>query len=330
MAAVSATTAGANAGASKGEAPVRYGPLDCDLKPKDQLRPLLPTWNPPPTRRPTPETLEVSTRLRFLLEDRWWAATIREAKDDEVKVAYDGWPSRHDEWVKRDSNRLYLHESTHPEYEPPPVPQRFQRKAPTDEEGNELPLPVRQPRPKVYDPEKERLKRALRPPLPYNPEKERLKRLLRGQHTPPIINDHSHERDVTTQELKAAGFPTGDTLPEKEAAGSSPRAQNVGVGDPVASESTSSVAGQDHQQRAETVQHAAPVPPKQPVPTPTTSVEWEEVPGGVGGTRAFKSVATGEVSTSQPPSGWVALLAEGNATYYWNVTTQATQWERPQ
>merc|ERR1719414_1263297 len=60
------------------EQKVRYGPTDVDLKPRDQLRPLLPTWNPPPTRPPVPDELEVSTRLRFRLEDRWWAATVRE------------------------------------------------------------------------------------------------------------------------------------------------------------------------------------------------------------------------------------------------------------
>ncbi|CAJ1395052.1 unnamed protein product [Effrenium voratum] len=160
-------------------APQRYGPLEVNLKPKDQLRPLLPTWNPPPTRRPEPQELEVSTRLRFLFEERWWAATVREAYDTEVRVGFDGWPSRHDQILPRNSERLYLHECHHPDYEAPPVPQRFQRPQPVDSEGN--PVVRTKPRPKVYDPEKERMKRALRPPMPFNPEKERLKRLLRNQ-----------------------------------------------------------------------------------------------------------------------------------------------------
>ncbi|CAK9085822.1 unnamed protein product, partial [Durusdinium trenchii] len=75
--------------------PQKFGPLDVNLKPTDQLRPLLPTWNPPPTRRPTPEELEVGFRVRFLFEERWWAATIREAWDSELRVGFDGWPSRH-------------------------------------------------------------------------------------------------------------------------------------------------------------------------------------------------------------------------------------------
>ncbi|CAK0848827.1 unnamed protein product [Prorocentrum cordatum] len=168
--------AGAPAAAGGGEKqgaqqPQRYGPLDVDLQPKDQLRPLLPTWNPPPTRRPRPEELELSARLRFLLEDRWWAATIREVGEGQVKVGYDGWPSRHDEWVPLDSDRLYLHESHHADYVAPPLPKRYERQSATDAEGNPI-VTIRPPRPKVYDPEKERLKRMLRPPLPYNPEKE--------------------------------------------------------------------------------------------------------------------------------------------------------------
>ncbi|OLP93489.1 tRNA-dihydrouridine(20) synthase [NAD(P)+] [Symbiodinium microadriaticum] len=155
-----------------GTEPQRYGPLDVNLKPRDQLRPLLPTWNPPPTRRPEPDELEVSTRLRFLFEERWWAATVREAYETELRVGFDGWPSRHDQIVPRNSGRLYLHESVHPDYEAPPAPQRFQRPTATDAEGNPLPALPRAPKPKVYDPEKERMKRALRPPLPFNPEKE--------------------------------------------------------------------------------------------------------------------------------------------------------------
>jgi hypothetical protein len=166
--------------------PVRYGPSNVDLKPRDQLRPLLPTWNAPPTRAPKPDELKDGFRVRFNFEGRWWPATIREEGDDgvEVKVGYDGWPSRHDEWVPRTSDRLFLHESHHEDYVAPPMPPRYQKPVLKDSEGNPLPPTPRPPRPKVYDPEKERLKRALRPPMPYNPEKERLKRLLRGQHAP--------------------------------------------------------------------------------------------------------------------------------------------------
>eukprot|EP00913_Durusdinium_trenchii_P009243 g8688.t1 len=99
---------------------------DVNLKPTDQLRPLLPTWNPPPTRRPTPEELEVGFRVRFLFEERWWAATIREAWDSELRVGFDGWPSRHDQILPRDTDLLYLHESFHPDYVKPPAPQRFE------------------------------------------------------------------------------------------------------------------------------------------------------------------------------------------------------------
>merc|ERR1719229_1592469 len=79
------------------------------------------------------------------------------------------------------------------------MPQRYQRQVPTDAEGNVVPV-VRPIRPRVYDPEKERMKRALRPPLPYNPEKERLKRLLRGQHAPPV--DSYPAVDAARQEVQ--------------------------------------------------------------------------------------------------------------------------------
>jgi hypothetical protein len=46
---------------------------------------------------------------------------------------------------------LYLHESVHPDYVAPPKPQRFQRPT-VDAEGKEIPT-LRQPRPKVYDPD---------------------------------------------------------------------------------------------------------------------------------------------------------------------------------
>ena len=59
----------------------------------------------------------MSTRLRFLFEERWWAATVREAYETELRVGFDGWPSRHDQIVPRNSGRLYLHESVHPDYE---------------------------------------------------------------------------------------------------------------------------------------------------------------------------------------------------------------------
>merc|ERR1712107_214518 len=94
-----------------------------------------------------------------------------------VKIGFDGWPGRHDIWLERTTDRLYLHECHHAEYEAPPMPKRFERASSVDEDGNPLPVQPRPPRPKVYDPEKERLKRASRPPLPYNPEKERLKRI---------------------------------------------------------------------------------------------------------------------------------------------------------
>lgn len=205
---------------------MRYGPLDPDLRPQDQLRPLLPTWNPPPTRPPAPEELEVSTRLRFKLDDRWWAATVREVGEEQVKVGFDGWPSRHDQWVARDNERMYLHESSHPEYQAPPIPERYTKTTPTDAEGNPLPVTPRAPRPKVYDPEKERLKRALRPPLPYNPEKERLKRLLRGQHAPQMHDDRPARRAeaATAQESQSSSYGAQQASPVPAAATLAPDA----------------------------------------------------------------------------------------------------------
>lgn len=303
---------------------MRYGPLDVDLQPQDQLRPLLPTWNPPPTRPPRPEELELSTRLRMLKEERWWAATVREVGDEQVKVGYDGWPSRHDEWVPRDSNRLYLHESVHPEYVAPPTPQRYQRQVPTDEEGNPLPATPRPPRPKVYDPEKERLKRALRPPLPYNPEKERLKRLLRGQYAPPIEEpqrdrDREPIHEEEPEQPNRQPEPSADLrhvqpVPEDRV----PEQRRFGLGEPAA---------------------ASTAAPAVASPTATSSsgsaaaaggVEWVEVPGGVEGARAFRHSSTGELIKGKPPSGWVELIADGGQRYYWHVTNQVTQWERPQ
>lgn len=318
--------------AAPAEEPVRYGPLDVDLKPRDQLRPLLPTWNPPPTRPPRPEELEVSTRLRFKYEDRWWAATVRALGDgdDRIRVAFDGWPSRHDEWVTRDCDRLYLHESFHAEYEAPPIPQRYQRPPTIDAEGNPVQPGPRPPRPKVFDPEKERMKRALRPPLPYNPEKERLKRLLRGQYAPPIENYTAHE-----------AVPTESTSPAQEAVGSDRRRDGTAtaVGGHVSSE-----AGDSHGSHASravspstsdapaftTVSAAAPPPPAPPPPGPPPEVvEWLEVPGGVNGARAFRHATSGEVRPGRPPSGWVELLAEGGGRYYWHVERNVTQWDKP-
>jgi len=167
---------------------VRYGPENVDLQPQDQLRPLLPTWNPPPTKLAQPEDLKQGVRLRCLYDDRWWAASVREdpTGSGEVKVGFDGWPARHDEMVSIGAERLYLHESFHAEYIAPPIPARYKKPIIADEEGHPFPAAPRPPRPKVFDPEKERMKRALRPPLPYNPEKERLKRQLRGQTVPPV------------------------------------------------------------------------------------------------------------------------------------------------
>jgi len=313
-------------------APVRYGPLDVDLKPRDQLRPLLPTWNPPPTRPPRPEDLEVSTRLRLRKDDRWWAATVRELQGNQMKVGYDGWPSRHDENLPLDSDRLYLHESFHPDYEAPPPPQRYVRPVPTDEEGNPLPLAPRPPRPRAFDPEKERLKRALRPPLPYNPEKERLKRLLRGQYAPPIeespvaaqggptywpshdSTENGSQEDNTGTTGRATG-PTEGTRSHEEQAGITGR-------DNEPAQATAPTA------RMESSPAAMPTAPAHQAKE-ASLVEWVEVEGGVSGARAFRNAKTGEVRVGAPPSGWVELRA-ANGCYYWHVGRNVTQWERPQ
>jgi len=347
--------------APAGDEPVRYGPLDVDLQPRDQLRPLLPTWNPPPTRQPRPDELEVSTRLRFRLEDRWWAATVREVGEDQVKVGYDGWPSRHDEWVPRDSDRLYLHESTHPDYTAPPVPQRFQRPVATDEEGNPLPPTPRPPRPRAYDPEKERLKRALRPPLPYNPEKERLKRLLRGQSVPPMEpQDHKpfilpdfgqveqeqpavHEETSSISSVAgpstaadAAASPAAPATALADSAATSPAAPTAASTEASAAASpAASAAGPTRTQATSSAQGAsrdlaAGGPAPQAQAAAGLLVEWIEVPGGVEGSRSFRHAASGEVLKGPPPSGWVQVIANGGNPYYWHVGRQVTQWEAPQ
>lgn len=306
--------------------------MNVDLQPRDQLRPLLPTWNPPPTRQPDPEELEVSTRVRFMLEDRWWPATVREVREADVKVGYDGWPGRHDEWVPRTSGRLYLHECHHPDYVAPPLPKRYQRPTLLDENGNPLPVTPRQPRPKVFDPEKERMKRALRPPLPYNPEKERLKRILRGQSVAPLEDEPEPEvqsrpprqrlpdleKPVETAQIEEPSKVTPREARSFDYSGGGASAARPQVVSPAASSTT------------EAATEAPPPPPMPPTLQQAIQVvEWVEVPGGQGGVRAFRSTRTGEVRTGPPLSGWVELMSDGGAFYYWHVERQVTQWERP-
>mmetsp|Transcript_12459 Transcript_12459/g.34312 ORF Transcript_12459/g.34312 Transcript_12459/m.34312 type:complete len:358 (-) Transcript_12459:92-1165(-) len=292
--------------------PVRYGPTDVDLKPRDQLRPLLPTWNSPPTRVPKADELKEGFRVRFNFEGRWWPATIREEGDDgvEVKVGYDGWPSRHDEWVPRTSDRLFLHESHHEDYVAPPMPPRYQKPVLKDSEGNPLPPTPRPPRPKIYDPEKERLKRALRPPMPYNPEKERLKRLLRGQHAPAAAEEAPRAapaRSPAAAEEAPKAAPSRPLAAAEEAPKATPAR-------PADSETSST-------------------PPSQPdvgkpeVPQPV--VLWLEVLGGLDGSRAFKHAVTGIVHKGAPTSGWAQVLAPNGQHYYWNVDKGETTWEAP-
>ncbi|CAK0848831.1 unnamed protein product [Prorocentrum cordatum] len=77
-------------------------------------------------------------------------------------------------------------------------------------------------------------------------------------------------------------------------------------------------------------QAAAPPPaPPGGAAAGAEAVEWVEIAGGDGGARSFRHAASGEVCTGPPPSGWVELLADGGARYYWHVGTQTTQWERP-
>eukprot|EP00927_Polykrikos_kofoidii_P082653 TRINITY_DN8264_c0_g3_i1.p1 TRINITY_DN8264_c0_g3~~TRINITY_DN8264_c0_g3_i1.p1 ORF type:complete len:450 (-),score=96.06 TRINITY_DN8264_c0_g3_i1:47-1342(-) len=344
--------------------PVRYGPQDVDLQPRDQLRPLLPTWNPPPTRRPKPEELGVSTRVRLLFEDRWWAATVREVSEDPngtVKVAYDGWPSRHDEFLPRDSDRLYLHESSHPDFKDPPAPKRFERPVPLDEDGNPVVAAPRAPRVKVFDPEKERLKRALRPPLPYNPEKERLKRMLRGQHVNPVDEEPPFRQDDTSrddqplaqseqlqqqqqQQQQQQHQPQQEQpqhQPQQQQVQQQPKEQaafNMGSASPSmavtappgvsTSASPSAFASATASASASPAPAVAPSPPVQPVDL----VQWVEVapPPGEPALRTFRNTSTGELLQGAPTSGWVEIAAEGGARYYWNVEGGVTQWTRPQ
>eukprot|EP00929_Paragymnodinium_shiwhaense_P041130 TRINITY_DN21386_c1_g2_i1.p1 TRINITY_DN21386_c1_g2~~TRINITY_DN21386_c1_g2_i1.p1 ORF type:complete len:398 (-),score=78.85 TRINITY_DN21386_c1_g2_i1:153-1346(-) len=326
--------------------PIRYGPADVDLQPQDQLRPLLPTWNPPPTRTPTPEELDVSTRLRMKFEGRWWAATVRELGEPggSVKIGYDGWPSRHDEWVERTSDRLYLHESHHADYKPPPLPKKFERPIPKDADGNPLPLTPRTPRPKVFDPEKERLKRALRPPLPYNPEKERLKRQLRGQSAPqeepleeesswiepsfsaPVVEKAKDVMPATESPLPDRTAPKADVSGNASSHGVTPAAASA-----ASAAQTSGVVSAASSSGAP-AQAAAPAPPPPPGPPKRQAVDlvdWVEIPSQLADQRSFRSTRTGQVIQGPPPSGWVEISATGNAKYYWNVATQVTQWERP-
>jgi hypothetical protein len=37
---------------------------------------------------------------------KWYQAEIREFRDDQVLIHYDGWPDRYDEWIGRDSERI--------------------------------------------------------------------------------------------------------------------------------------------------------------------------------------------------------------------------------
>lgn len=296
------------------------------------LRPLLPTWNPPPTRPPQPEELEVSTRVRLKKEDRWWAATVREVGQpgEPVKIGYDGWPGRHDEMIPRDSDRLYMHESFHPDYSAAPLPQRYQRPAPVDDEGNLLPVTPRAPRPKVFDPEKERMKRALRPPLPYNPEKERLKRLLRGQHAPPMVEEpqraweeeeQQHQQQAPAVEESRAAPTEGDQGSVAAAPSASPASAASAAGGKSAAPAVPA---------ASAAHSSAPPPPGPPPPAAAVErVEWVEVEGQ-DGARAFRHIATSEVRLGTPLSGWVELAAEGGARYYWHVGRQVTQWTPPQ
>mmetsp|Transcript_6804 Transcript_6804/g.11968 ORF Transcript_6804/g.11968 Transcript_6804/m.11968 type:complete len:436 (+) Transcript_6804:52-1359(+) len=288
---------------------VRYGPENVDLKPQDQLRPMLPTWNPPPTRLAQPEDLKQGVRVRFLFDERWWAAAVREdPTGGDVKVGFEGWPARHDEMVGMSSGLLYLHESFHEEYVAAPIPARYKKPIVTDEDGNPVPAAPRPARPKVFDPEKERMKRALRPPLPYNPEKERLKRQLRGQTVPPveISEDKSPEPELASEpEPAAEAEPAAEPQP---AAGQTLETS--------ATSADSFTGGTD----------SSPAPP---AAASEQFVAWEEVVGGVDGKRAFRHTRSGEVTTNTPAGGWVEIRADGNACYYWHPERNITTWDRP-
>lgn len=235
-----------------------------------------------------------------------------------MKVGYDGWPSRHDEVLAPTSDRLYMHESVHPDYEAPPMPKRYQRPVPRDESGNPLPVAPRAPRPKIFDPEKERLKRALRPPLPYNPEKERLKRVLRGQSAPFVAPELVDQRPP--QNFRQSSPQPSPTAAEEV------RAPTLWGGEEDASPRTAA----EPAARASASPAGPPVPPTpQPQQQAADPVSWCEVPGGQGGARAFRHTATGEVHLGPPPSGWVELLADGGSRYYWHVERNLTVWERP-
>lgn len=261
----------------------------------------------------------MGTRLRFKFKDRWWAATVRELGGDDgrLRVGFDGWPSRHDEFVDKGSDHIYLHESFHAEYVAPPIPKRYQRPAPVDADGNALPVTPRPPRPKVFDPEKERMKRALRPPLPYNPEKERLKRLLRGQYAPPI------EQSAFDQPSSDAGNQQPHAQAEPP-----PFSEARIARDATAATAVSGRAAAGNERQLESEQSKPNPAPPPPGPPPQV-LAWQEMPGGVDGVRAFRSTSTGEVCKGPPPSGWVEILADGGAHYYWNVESKATQWQKP-
>lgn len=280
----------------------RLGRIDTDLKPQDYLGPLLPTWNPPPTRSPRPEELEVGTRLRFKVNGRWWPAAVQEKNGDMIRVTYEGWPARFDEWAPSDSDRLFLHESFHPDYKLPPVP-RPERLFDFVKDSRVRPETPRPRKPRAFDPEKDRLKRATRPAQSYDPIREREKRLLRVQpnanspfkstaYSGSGRSDHGRQSQTTPATITAfvtKNPPWNNPDTPKTPTTTLPSSQNEGA-----------------------------------------SLAWTEVDApSKSASRAFRHVTTGEVTLGTPTSGWVKLRSNDGATYYWNACNGDTQWEHP-
>jgi len=93
----------------------------------------------------------VGTQLRVEWSNGWWRASVKQEGEDKVKVAFDTWSSKYDEWIPRDSQRLRM-----------PLPDD-QHAAVASQEAEAQPAEEEKPvGGKLYDPEQEFEKRQRR------------------------------------------------------------------------------------------------------------------------------------------------------------------------
>lgn len=138
-------------------------PAAADSTKLDMLKRFLPLTQEPNTARPPPSLLQVGTQLRVEWGNGWWAAKVKEMRDDAVKIGFQTWSADYDEWISKDSKRLKL-----------PLPDDVDL-----EEPGATPFKP-EPRPAV-NPVDLLLPMKSKPfiPKPYNPEKELQKRQMR-------------------------------------------------------------------------------------------------------------------------------------------------------